>query len=152
IHVLLTVRSKSTLTHKGLVAFPGGIKSKVDTSSVDTALREAHEEIGLSPNDVEVLSVLPMTWTVPNFSVVPVIGLIPSDFEPVVDKKEVEEAFSVPLVEFLNNSSCRKEVHFYYGWGIFAYFFELNASSTSVWCYGLTAYLCQMVAAIVYEK
>lgn len=81
--VMLTLRSKFLRTHAGEVAFPGGKQDLEDPSLVFTALREAQEEIGLAPTDVQVLKVLSPALSKNNILVTPVIGLIPSTFEPV---------------------------------------------------------------------
>lgn len=97
LRVILTKRSSALKHHPGQVAFPGGKVDASDTSSQDAALREAQEEIGLDPGIVDLIGELPRHETVTGFSVVPVLGRIRVDFDPVPEQGEVDEVFSVPL-------------------------------------------------------
>jgi 8-oxo-dGTP pyrophosphatase MutT (NUDIX family) len=96
-HVILTKRSSALKHHPGQISFPGGKQEEHDTDVVATALREAHEEIGLPPQKVKVLGSLPTHETVTSFVMSPVVGLITSEFSPRPEPGEVEEVFSVPL-------------------------------------------------------
>ena len=69
------------------------------------ALREAHEEIGLAPGNVEVLGLMPAHETVTGFHVTPVIALVKEPFDPVAEVGEVEEVFDVPLDHVLTPSN-----------------------------------------------
>lgn len=93
----LTKRSSALRHHPGQIAFPGGKQDEGDADITVTALREAHEEIGLSPGNVEVLGALPPHETVTGFEITPVVGLIHAPFDPVPEAGEVEEVFDVPL-------------------------------------------------------
>jgi 8-oxo-dGTP pyrophosphatase MutT (NUDIX family) len=96
-HVILTKRSSALKHHPGQIAFPGGKQDEGDPDVISAALREAHEEIALPPEQVEVLGTLPPHETVTGFLVTPVIGLVTGKFEPVPEAGEVDEVFSVPL-------------------------------------------------------
>jgi 8-oxo-dGTP pyrophosphatase MutT (NUDIX family) len=100
--VILTERTTHLSTHSGQVAFPGGKRDDTDTDAAHTALREAHEEIGLEPGQVEVLGHLPTYTTGTRFIVTPVVGLVQPDHELTLNAFEVADAFEVPL-EFLMN-------------------------------------------------
>ena len=95
--VWLTKRSSALRHHPGQVAFPGGKLEPVDPSPEAAALREAHEEIGLPPEAVEVLGLLPPHETVTGFRITPVVGRVIAAFEARPEAGEVEEVFSVPL-------------------------------------------------------
>ena len=99
--VVLTKRSSALKHHPGQVAFPGGKVEDFDTDETQAALREAHEEIGLSPELVTVLGTLPPHETVTGFSVTPVVSIVPSGFVAKPDTNEVAEVFSVPLAHLL---------------------------------------------------
>ncbi|QFT94999.1 putative NUDIX hydrolase [Roseovarius sp. THAF9] len=105
----LTKRSSALQHHPGQVAFPGGKQEDGDADIVAAALREAHEEIGLAPDMVEVLGTLPPHETVTSFYVTPVIGVISGPFSPVPEAGEVEEVFSVPLEHVLELTRFRVE-------------------------------------------
>ena len=107
-HVILTKRSSALKHHPGQISFPGGKVEKSDATCQATALREAQEEIGLSPKTVEILGTLPPHETVTSFSVTPVIAIVP-EFDPIPEAGEVAEVFSVPLMHLLNTANYRKE-------------------------------------------
>lgn len=95
--LILTRRAALLKHHPGQVAFPGGKEEPGDGSPLAAALREAHEEIGLRPDQVEVLGHFDLHETVTDFRVSPFVGLVAPDFEPVADPAEVDEVFEVPL-------------------------------------------------------
>ena len=95
--VLLTRRTDSIAEHQGQVAFPGGRADPTDTSPEMTALREAHEEIGLDPFQVKVLGRMNSLWTITNYSVTPVVGVIPWPFPLQLEEIEVSRVFTIPL-------------------------------------------------------
>ena len=76
VHLVLTMRAAHLATHPGQIAFPGGKRDVGDVDIAATALREAHEETGLSPDLVHVLGHLPTHETVTGFKVTPTIGWI----------------------------------------------------------------------------
>lgn len=100
--VLLTVRSASLSTHSGQVAFPGGKRDPQDISAEATALREAHEEVGLSPQNVEVLGRLPVYVTGTAFHITPVVALVHPQPSYFPNPGEVSDLFEVPLSFLLN--------------------------------------------------
>lgn len=102
LELLLTKRSSALKHHPGQISFPGGKQDPGDADSIAAALREAHEEIGLPPENVEVLGTLPLHDTVTSFAVTPVIGLIRDRFDIRPEPGEVAEVFSVPLSHVLD--------------------------------------------------
>lgn len=96
--VLLTQRTAHLEHHAGQISFPGGRAEQEDGSPVDTALREAEEEIGLQRRHVvEIAGFLDLYQTVTGFLVTPVVGFVTPPFELALDAFEVAEAFEVPL-------------------------------------------------------
>ena len=95
--LLLTRRSARLRHHPGQIALPGGRCDAGDPSLEATALREAHEEVGLDPARVEILGRLNPHETVTGFSVTPVVGRLRAPFRPVPEAGEVAEVFAVPL-------------------------------------------------------
>ena len=95
--VLLTERTEHLSSHAGQVAFPGGRQDPEDGSPVETALREAEEEIGLHRSFIDVVSDLPPYLTGTGYQVTPVVGLVRDGFELILQQDEVAEAFEVPL-------------------------------------------------------
>jgi 8-oxo-dGTP pyrophosphatase MutT (NUDIX family) len=100
--VLLTERTTHLSTHSGQVAFPGGKRDETDRDEAHTALREAQEEVGLDPSQVEVLGTLPTYTTGTRFIITPVVALISPAHHLTLNAHEVASAFEVPL-EFLMN-------------------------------------------------
>jgi 8-oxo-dGTP pyrophosphatase MutT (NUDIX family) len=95
--VLLTKRTAHLTNHGGQISFPGGRMEPADTDPTAAALRESQEEIGLSPDEVDVLGNLDDYVTVTGFHVVPVVGLIQPPLRLTPDSFEVEDIFEVPL-------------------------------------------------------
>jgi 8-oxo-dGTP pyrophosphatase MutT (NUDIX family) len=98
--VLLTRRTEKVETHKGQMAFPGGGRDPEDESAIATALREAQEEVGLDPAQVEVLGMLPEMWTITNFVVTPVLAVVRAPVEALAlvhSEHEIDESLWVPL-------------------------------------------------------
>ena len=114
--VLLTQRTAHLRDHAGQVSFPGGRAEPGDADVVDTALREAVEEIGLSRARVDVLGTLHPYLTVTNFVVTPVVALVSPPFELRLDPFEVAEAFEVPL-DFLMNPAHHRRHRFEFAGG-----------------------------------
>lgn len=102
LRVLLTRRTDHLYHHAGQVSFPGGRLEEDDSSLVDTALREAQEEIGLPRQRVDAAGLLDEYETVTRFLVTPVVGFLRPGFELVLDDFEVAEAFEVPLAFILD--------------------------------------------------
>ena len=77
--VILTVRSADLNSHPGQISFPGGTAEKQDKDPVATALRETQEEIGLHPNNVEVIGRISDIALPSGYRVTPVVGIIDND-------------------------------------------------------------------------
>jgi 8-oxo-dGTP pyrophosphatase MutT (NUDIX family) len=102
--VLFTQRTRTVENHKGQISFPGGAVEAEDRSLEETALREAHEEIGLLRKDVEILGQLDdMTTVTSNFIVHPFVGLIPHPYKFKLNGEEVDRLIEVPFKIFLSD-------------------------------------------------
>jgi 8-oxo-dGTP pyrophosphatase MutT (NUDIX family) len=97
LQVLLTQRTDHLHDHAGQVSFPGGRREHCDTSSVQTALRETREEIGLVEDFIEVVGLLDDYQTGTGFRVTPVVSFVAEGFTLALDTFEVAEVFEVPL-------------------------------------------------------
>ena len=96
--LLLTRRTETLSSHRGQVAFPGGGADDTDPTLVFTALREAHEEVGLNSNAVDILGLLDDVPTVTEETIVtPVIGCVQSMPELSANPDEVARIFMVPF-------------------------------------------------------
>lgn len=96
VHLLMEKRPENLTTHKGQVSFPGGAREPGDEDAVATALREAHEEVGLDPADVEVFGTIDDFVTVTRFRVTPVVGRIPNGYPYRPQPAEVEALLEPP--------------------------------------------------------
>lgn len=97
-HLLYIRRPESELDdHSGQVAFAGGKREQGDADLLQTALREAREEIGIEPGDVEVLGSLGRHHSVTRFSIMPVVGVIPWPYPLRPSPSEVAATFTMPL-------------------------------------------------------
>jgi 8-oxo-dGTP pyrophosphatase MutT (NUDIX family) len=101
-HIIFTQRTNNVKEHKGQISFPGGARQD-DESLLDTALREAREEINLSANGVEVLGELDDTLTLTsNYVVTPFVGVIPWPNNIEADGWETNEIIEVPISALLD--------------------------------------------------
>lgn len=110
LHVVLTQRAGHLKQHAGQVAFPGGKIDAIDASAEAAALREAEEEIGLSPDSVSVLGVLDPYLTSTGYTVTPYVALIEPTWTARPDPGEVDVVFEPPL-DFLMDPSNRQRHH-----------------------------------------
>jgi 8-oxo-dGTP pyrophosphatase MutT (NUDIX family) len=106
--VLFTRRTAHLHDHAGQISFPGGRTEPGDAGAAETAMRETHEEIGLTAERVEVLGELPQYVTVTGYRVTPVVGLVtpPLDLSP--DDFEVAEVFEAPLAFLLDPTNHQR--------------------------------------------
>jgi 8-oxo-dGTP pyrophosphatase MutT (NUDIX family) len=95
--VLMTKRTEKLSNHSGQIAFAGGRVDEEDESVVSAALREAQEEIGLAPQQVEVLGTMPEYFTGSGYRISPVVALVEDEAELTANPDEVEYIFEVPL-------------------------------------------------------
>lgn len=95
--VILTKRTEALRAHSGQVAFPGGRIDDTDPSAEFAAQRETEEEIGIRPDQVEVIGRMPDYIAGSGFRIAPIIGIIQPGFELDINEDEVETVFEVPL-------------------------------------------------------
>jgi len=115
-HILFTRRTEKVEHHKGQISFPGGRMDEGDLSLLDAALRETLEEIGVNPQDVEILGELDSMATLSsNFLITPFVGVIPYPYDFVVSADEIEELVAVPLAALLDKNNYHEEFQLYEG-------------------------------------
>jgi 8-oxo-dGTP pyrophosphatase MutT (NUDIX family) len=109
--LVYTVRRDHLQDHAGQISFPGGGLQPGDGSLLATALREAEEEIDLSPELVEVVGEMEEMYIPPsNFRVSPYVGLLPPEAKLILAPDEVEEIFTASLEELMAPGTLRKVI------------------------------------------
>jgi 8-oxo-dGTP pyrophosphatase MutT (NUDIX family) len=109
-HLVFSKKTETVPHHKGQFAFPGGLVDTDDASRVETALREAREEVGLDPAAVEVLGVMDDVPTATTgFVITPVVGLCAAAPALAPDGREIERVLEVPLRLLVEPGVFREE-------------------------------------------
>jgi len=157
--LVLTTRSPHLKSHKGQMSFPGGkFDDSTDLDLQHTALREAHEEIGVDPSDVKIigrLNDLPMTT---GYMISPFVGVFKGEI-PVsysLNSKEVTDLVEIPLKFFLEQPVFRDKVDFefnYRGYSTMSLYVDYFDSETTkryhIW--GATAHIIAEFFKICYN-
>ena len=146
--VILTRRSQHLSTHKGQVAFPGGKAESFDKDPAATALREAHEEIGLDPVSVQVVGQMGQVLSRQGFVVTPIVGVVPehqiTGLVPNLD--ELDRIFTVPISFLVNNSPVMDEISISEGvQQVPSFYYE----DYRIW--GMTAFILAEFVNLVYD-
>ena len=108
--VLLNTRTDQVEHHKGEISFPGGRRDEKDATLVDTALRETYEEMGIRPEDIEVLGELDDMATISRFVMSTYVGTIPYPYDFKPNEREVAEVLEVPISTLMSKDNIRDEV------------------------------------------
>ncbi|CAM6086808.1 unnamed protein product [Calypogeia fissa] len=153
--VFLTKRAGSLKSHSGEVALPGGKQDEGDADDTATALREAHEEIGLQPSHVRVVTSLEPFLSKHLLAVIPVVALLDDvkQFTPVPNPGEVEAIFDAPLEMFLKEENYWFQEWDWLGVKYRVHYFDYAATNGEkflVW--GLTASILIRTASIIYQR
>jgi 8-oxo-dGTP pyrophosphatase MutT (NUDIX family) len=137
--VLFTQRTTHLKSHAGQVSFPGGRAEPGDASPEFTALREAQEEVGLKPEQVEIVGRLPDYFTRTGYRITPVIGLVRPPLKLAPDPREVAEAFEVPLAFLLDPANHRRQTRVYQGQTVGFYEMPYPSEAGERYIWGATA-------------
>lgn len=133
--VLLTQRVETLRMHAGQIAFPGGRLDSLDETPFAAALREAQEEIGLEPDQVEIITTLDCYRTRTGYNITPVVGIVQPGFSLTLQETEVADAFEVPLSFLIDPSRRVQESRLYEG--VPRFFYAIPYGSRYIW--GATA-------------
>ena len=135
-HLLFIQRTERVKYHKGQISFPGGAYETKDGPILNTALREAEEEIGLISKDVQILGELDDVLTATsNYIISPFVGLIPYPYDFRPDKWETEELLEIPIADLQDETCFSEGVTEYNGVEVETYFYQHG--ERSIW--GATA-------------
>lgn len=113
--LVLTLRARDLAHHPGQVSFPGGAMEHADSTAVETAMRETHEEIGVAATSIRPIGFLDRFDTISDYRVLPVVGLLDPGLQWVVDRTEVEEVFTVPFSYIADPSRFKRTQREYKG-------------------------------------
>ena len=134
-YLLITKRTNKVATHKGEVSLPGGGIDPVDTTPLDTALRETHEEVGIKPEDIAVLGEFDHFISIYGFHVYTFAGIIPYPYTLTISHDEIESYTEVPLSLFVEEKYDNVDYYTYEGIPYAIYYYQYNGYT--IW--GLTA-------------
>jgi 8-oxo-dGTP pyrophosphatase MutT (NUDIX family) len=147
-HLLFIQRTERVKEHKGQISFPGGAYEKADGLLLNTALREAEEEIGLAPGDVKVIGELDDTVTATsNYVISPFVGLIPYPYDFKLDKWETEELIEIPITFLLNKENYSEGITLQNGQEIETHFYKYG--NKVIW--GATSKILRQFLEIVFK-
>jgi 8-oxo-dGTP pyrophosphatase MutT (NUDIX family) len=133
--VLLTLRTSHLNAHSGQIAFPGGKIEEGDATPVETAMREAEEEVGIPRAAVTPLSLLDLHNTGTGFRIIPVLALVDPAITPMPHPAEVAEIFEVPLSFLMEVENHKEELRDWKGCSV--RFYAMEYEQRYIW--GATA-------------
>lgn len=133
--VLLTERASGLRNHSGQIAFPGGRMDPEDETAIDTALREAEEEIGLPRSYVKPLGYLDAYLSSSNYFVLPVVALVRPGAPLLPNPEEVADVFEVPLSFLMDEAN--HELHARHWRGALRQYYAMPFGRRYIW--GVTA-------------
>jgi 8-oxo-dGTP pyrophosphatase MutT (NUDIX family) len=144
--VLLTQRSAHLADHAGQIAFPGGKIDATDNSPLDTALREAEEEVGLPRELVEPIGYLGLYGTSFGFRILPTLARVTPGFTIRLSEGEVDDTFEVPLSFLMNPEN--HQVHGKEFRGMLRSYYAMPYGERYIW--GATAGMLRMLYERIY--
>jgi 8-oxo-dGTP pyrophosphatase MutT (NUDIX family) len=145
-HVLFTKRTEQMNHHRGQISFPGGVCNHEDCDTLQTALRETWEEVGIAPGDVEVLGKLDDFYSIHNYLVTPYVGVFPAAYHLRPNAAEIERAIEAPLSHLLRPDIFRVEDWTSKGYRHPIYFYSYQGDE--IW--GMTAAILKQFLDIVF--
>uniref|UniRef100_A0A8C8RB20 Peroxisomal coenzyme A diphosphatase NUDT7 n=1 Tax=Pelusios castaneus TaxID=367368 RepID=A0A8C8RB20_9SAUR len=155
LHLLFTVRSMKLRRSPGEVCFPGGKSEPADRDEIATALREAKEEVGLYPEQVEVICRLVPGIDKMGSLITPVVAFIEDTFQARPNPDEVSDVFLVPLQYFIDplkyTTLPYKRPDGVTDW-LHSFVYDDPERKTSFRIWGLTARLAVFLALVIFEK
>ncbi|MFN2335318.1 MAG: CoA pyrophosphatase, partial [Wenzhouxiangellaceae bacterium] len=113
--IVLTLRARHLSRHAGQVSFPGGARDLSDGSVIATALRETREETGIPERAVTPIGYLGRYDTITGYRMTAVVALIEAGLEYRIDQAEVEQVFTVSLVDVVDEEKYRCESMRFFG-------------------------------------
>jgi 8-oxo-dGTP pyrophosphatase MutT (NUDIX family) len=144
--VLLTQRAAHLNDHAGQISFPGGKIDATDASPLETALREAEEEIGLSREFIDPIGYLDLYGTSFGFRILPTLARVRPGFKLRINHAEVEDAFEVPLAFLMDPAN--HHVHSKQFRGVERSYYAMPFAQRYIW--GATAGILRVLYERIY--
>jgi 8-oxo-dGTP pyrophosphatase MutT (NUDIX family) len=147
INLLLTQRHQYEGKHSGQISFPGGKKEDLDADLLQTAFRETFEEVGITEQNIELISALsPLYIPVSNFFVQPYLGFAQSLQELSINEREVKSIIKLPIQD-LNNPALLKIKKIEASSGLFLTVPAFEVGDHVIW--GATAMMLREIAELI---
>jgi len=144
--IVFIKRTMTVKVHKGQISYAGGTREKRDKNLLDTALREAEEEIGLRREDVTLLGEMDdEITTTSSYIVTPFVAMIPWPYRFTTNKEEVEKVISIPVKALLDKSCCKSDTEIFNGEKLVS--FTYNYRGTVIW--GATARILNKLLEVI---
>lgn len=147
-HILFTKRTEHLHHHGGEISFPGGVCQPEDETPRHAALRETWEEVGIPPNQVEILGVLDDVYSIHNYLVTPYVGIFPGTCSLLPNPAEIDRLLEIPLEDLRNPSIFRTEDWSWHGRVHPVHFYSWKGEE--VW--GLTATILKQFLDVVFPS
>ncbi len=112
VHIVLTKRTDTVSVHRGEVSFPGGMCEEEDGNTMNTALRECCEEIGVKKKDVEIIGKMDDMYTMTGFIITPYVGIIPYPYEFTTNPREVAYLIYLPFQRLKETEPLMEEAEY----------------------------------------
>ena len=153
--IIMTWRSPKLKHHTGEMSFPGGkFDPKQDDSLKDTVLRETHEEIGVSPENIRIIGNLDDLPTLTGWTIRVFVGLleIPPDFKFTINQEEVSTLVKIPI-EYITQSNLFYKIPFPkdHNFSMLCFDFKYPRSNLSYKIWGASAHMFQEFLKKVYN-
>ena len=146
--ILLTSRPEGMADHAGQIAFPGGKIDTADMTLAAAALREAHEEVGLAPEQARILGRGEDIRTSTGFHIFPVVATVDPAFIPRPHPREVADVFEVPLDFLMQSDNCLTRRVPWHGMLVTSNVYDYQGRF--IW--GATARIIRSLSTLLYEE
>jgi 8-oxo-dGTP pyrophosphatase MutT (NUDIX family) len=144
-HLLFTRRTDHLRHHPGQISFPGGRREDSDATLLDTALREAEEEIGLKREHVAILGELDDMMTSTFFRISPFVGIFNYPYQFVLNRGEIGHLVEVPIAQLMEPSRLEIRIHEFNNNQIPVYYYHIG--NEPIW--GATARIVKSFLEII---
>jgi len=145
-HIVFIKRTEKVKDHKGQISFPGGARDKDDQTLLHTAVRESREEIGVRPEDIEVIGELDdELTTTSNYTVTPFVAVIPCPYRFQKNVDEVADILEVPIEALMKNGRVNSNGENLNGESLESYIYDYNGNV--IW--GATARILKKLLDII---